>query len=294
MIRRLLIFLLILASPLLALRAQEAPDSPQEEAAVNDSLDREIARFARLDSLLTQFYATLERESIEAKNAEFDALIGSCRDSLTRQHVALAVFDHYRYSRLMGEEAVAVHVYDEWIEPGKVRMRSEFELFEAERFALENRKTLLGMQAPPVTLRTPCGAKRTIPAAGRPAVLFFYSPQCSKCRMETYALPAGLADVDFPLNFYAIDTDTDKRDFRSFRKALKTDNKYVKMIHLWDPKSESTLLLDYGVFSTPKVFVVWEDGEILGRRLEMDSLQEIIHYINILYGQKKEEKQEIR
>ncbi len=294
MIRRLLIFLLILASPLLALRAQEAPDSPQEEAAVNDSLDREIARFARLDSLLTQFYATLERESIEAKNAEFDALIGSCRDSLTRQHVALAVFDHYRYSRLMGEEAVAVHVYDEWIEPGKVRMRSEFELFEAERFALENRKTLLGMQAPPVTLRTPCGTKRTIPAAGRPAVLFFYSPQCSKCRMETYALPAVLADVDFPLNFYAIDTDTDKRDFRSFRKALKTDNKYVKMIHLWDPKSESTLLLDYGVFSTPKVFVVWEDGEILGRRLEMDSLQEIIHYINILYGQKKEEKQEIR
>lgn len=294
MIRRLLIFLLILVSPLLALRAQEAPDSPQEEAAVNDSLDREIARFARLDSLLTQFYATLERESIEAKNAEFDALIGSCRDSLTRQHVALAAFDHYRYSRLMGEEAVAVHVYDEWIEPGKVRMRSEFELFEAERFALENRKTLLGMQAPPVTLRTPCGTKRTIPAAGRPAVLFFYSPQCSKCRMETYALPAVLADVDFPLNFYAIDTDTDKRDFRSFRKALKTDNKYVKMIHLWDPKSESTLLLDYGVFSTPKVFVVWEDGEILGRRLEMDSLQQIIQYINILYGQEKEEKQEIR
>ena len=293
MMRRLLIFLLILGSPFLALRAQDLPDPPEDEAAIADSLDREAARYARLDSLLTQFYATLERESIEEKNAEFDALIGSCRDSLTRQHVALAIFDHYRYSRLMGEEAVAVHIFDEWIEPGKVRTRSEFELFEAERFALENRSTLLGMQAPQVTLRTPCGAKRTIPAADKPAVLFFYSPQCSKCRLETYALPAVLAEVDFPLNFYAIDTDTDKRDFRSFRKALKTDNRNVRMIHLWDPKSESNLLLDYGVFSTPKVFVVWE-GEILGRRLEMDSLQQIIQYINILYGQEKEEKQEIR
>ena len=76
--------------------------------------------------------------------------------------------------------------------------------------------------------------------------------------------------------------------FRAFRKALKTSNKQVKMIHLWDPKNDSTLLLDYGVFSTPKVFVVWE-GEILGRRLEMANLLEIIQYINMLYGQEKED-----
>ncbi len=284
---RLLILLLCLL-PALALHAQDLPDYAQEEQARLDSLDAEAARFAPLDSLLTQFYATLLREDTDVKNAEFDVLIGSCRDSLTRQHVALAVFDHYRFSRVMGEEAVAVHVYDAWIASGKVQPRSEFELFEAERFALENRKTLIGMPAPKVTLRTPCGAKRTIPDDGKPAVLFFYSPGCSKCRLETHALPAVLADVAFPLNFYAVDVDTDRRAFRSFRKALKTSNRQVKMIHLWDPDSESTLLIDYGVFSTPKVFVVWE-GEILGRRLEMDSLQEIIHYINLLYGQEKED-----
>ena len=286
--RRLLISLLLLTASALALRAQDIPDYAQHDQAVADSLDAEAARYAPLDSLLTQFYGALLYEQTEAKNAEFDALIDSCRDSLTRQHVALAVFDHYRYSRVMGEEAVAVHIYDEWIAPGKVQTRSEFELFDAERFALENRKTLLGMPAPQITLRTPCGGKRTLPPADRAAVLFFYSPGCSKCRLETYALPAVLADVEFPLDFYAIDVDTDRRDWRAFRKALKTSNRNVKMIHLWDPKSESTLLLDYGVFSTPKVFVVWE-GKILGRRLEMDSLQEIIHYINLLYGQEKED-----
>ncbi len=286
--RRLLISMLLLTASALALRAQGIPDYAQHDQAVADSLDAEAARYAPLDSLLTQFYGALLYEQTDAKNAEFDALIDSCRDSLTRQHVALAVFDHYRYSRVMGEEAVAVHIYDEWIAPGKVQTRSEFELFDAERFALENRKTLLGMPAPQITLRTPCGGKRTLPPADRAAVLFFYSPGCSKCRLETYALPAVLADVEFPLDFYAIDVDTDRRDWRAFRKALKTSNRNVKMIHLWDPKSESTLLLDYGVFSTPKVFVVWQ-GEILGRRLEMDSLQEIIHYINLLYGQEKED-----
>ena len=247
-------------------------------------------RYAPLDSLLTQFYGALEREEVSVKNSEFDALIGSCTDSLMRQHVALSVFDHYRYSRVMGEEAVALHVYDAWIASGKVRTRSEFEMFEAERFALENRKTLIGMQAPQVTLRTPCGGRRTVPVPGdRPAVLFFYSPHCAKCRLETHALPAVLAEVDFPMDFYAINVDTDRKDFRAFRKAIGTPNKNVRITHLWDPKSESTLLLDYGVFSTPKVFVVWKDGEILGRRLEMENLQEIIRYINMLYGQEKEE-----
>ena len=245
-------------------------------------------RYAPLDSLLTQFYGALLREDTAVKNAEFDALIDSCRDSLTRQHVALSIFDHYRYSRVMGEEAVAVHIFDEWIATGRVVPHSEFEMFEAERFALENRSTLIGMPAPKLTLRKPCGGRVNLPADDNPAVLFFYSPGCSKCRLETYALPTVLADVEFPLNFYAINVDKDRKAFKAFRKALKTDNKLVKMIHLWDPKDESTLLLDYGVFSTPKVFVVWE-GEILGRRLEMDSLQEIIHYINMLYGQEKED-----
>ena len=277
MIRRLLILLLALPACCLTLRAQEAADSLKD------------ARFAPLDSLLTQFYGALEHEETAVKNTEFDVLIGSCRDSLTRQHVALSVFDHYRYSRVMGEEAVALHVYDEWIASGKVQPRSEFELFEAERFAMENRKTQIGMRAPQITLRTPGGIRKRIPAEGRPAVLFFYSPNCSKCRLETYALPAVLAQVRFPLNFYAVDVDADRREFRRFRKALGGSGEFVKMIHLWDPKSESSLLLDYGVFSTPKIFVAWEDGEILGRRLELDSLQEIIRYINLLYGQEKEE-----
>ena len=251
-----------------------------------DSL--EAARYAPLDSLLTQFYGALLYDDIETKNAEFDNLIASCTDSLMRQHVALTVFDHYRYSRVMGEEAVAVHLYDEWIATGKVQPRSEFELFEAERFSLEHRSTLIGMRAPQLTLRTPCGGRRTIPVDDRACVLMFYSPECSKCRLEAIALPSVLDKVEFPMNFYAIDVDADKRAFKAFRKSLKTKNKKVKMIHLWDPESETTLLLDYGVFSTPKIFVVWE-GEILGRRLEMDSLQEIIQYINMLSGQEKEE-----
>ena len=77
--------------------------------------DDEPYRYGALDSLLTQFYVSLEPESVEVKNKEFDGLIGVCTDSLTRQHVALRILNHYMHARVMGEEAVAIHIFDEWL-----------------------------------------------------------------------------------------------------------------------------------------------------------------------------------
>ena len=112
-------------------------------AAQTDTLDLE--RYAGLDSLLTQFYTSLERESIEVKNAEFDHLISTCQDSLTRQHVTLRIFDHYRHSRLMGEEAVAIHIYDTWLATHLVHTGTDIELMDAQ------------MTAPKVRLLKPHG-----------------------------------------------------------------------------------------------------------------------------------------
>lgn len=252
---------------------------------VADSLDR----YAGLDSLLTQFYTTLERAETEEKNSEFDNLIELCRDSLTRQHVTLAIFDHYSHSRVMGEEAVAIHIYDEWIKNGRVKTRSEFEDMEKEIFAEFNRNSLIGMIAPPVKLYKPCGGCLTIPEKGKPAILFFYATDCMKCRLELAELPKILDNIPFKVNFYAINTSTDRKDWNAVRRNLKTSNRNVAVKHLWDPEIDSGYQKLYGVTGTPKIFVVLEDGEIFGRRLELDNLQEIINYISIVYG-KKEEK----
>ena len=43
----------------------------------------------------------------------------------------------------------------------------------------------------------------------------------------------------------------------------------------------------YGVVATPKLFFILDDGEIFGRRLEVDNLQQIISIVNSYYGQKE-------
>ncbi|HBH20638.1 MAG TPA: hypothetical protein DDX33_01080 [Rikenellaceae bacterium] len=243
--------------------------------------DTQVYRYDGLDSLLTQFYVALEPESIDVKNREFDGLISTCTDSLTRQHVTLRVLNHYMHARVMGEEAVAIHIFDEWLKSGKVEATSEFEYMEAEMFANCNRRSLIGMTAEKIDLLKPSGRKMTIPEDGKIAVLFFYDTSCAKCRLETMVLPEVLSEVDFPMNFYAVYVSDNKRDWKAFRRNFKIKNKNVRMVHLWDPEMDSGYHLAYGVTGTPRMFVVWSDGEIIGRRLEVENLKEIINYIKI-------------
>lgn len=258
---------------------------PNARAQVSDSL----TRFARLDTLLVKFYSALEREENGRKAGEFDYLIESCRDSLTRQHVAMEIFDHYSlHNRVMGEESVAIHLYDEWIANGKVKPRDEFEQMNVELFVNFNRNSMVGMQAPRITMSRPCGGRLSMPETGRVAVLFFYDTGCAKCRLESQVMPSVMNKVEFPVNFYAIYTGTDRKQWRGFRRSFRFSNKNVRLIHLWDPEIDSDYQRMYGVTGTPRLFVLFEDGEILGRKLEVDNLPQIFHYIGIGYGKTEE------
>lgn len=246
-----------------------------------DSL--EFERYRGLDSLLTQFYYTLEREDPEVKSVEFDGLIETCKDSLTRQHVTLQIFVHYRFSRLMGDETVAVHIFDNWLASGRVKTRSEFEMMDAELFANFNRQSLIGMDAPRIELLKPCGGKRAIPSEGRISVLFFYDTSCAKCRLETQVLPTIVKEVDFPFDFYAIYVGTERRDWNAFRRNFRLNNKNIRLIHLWDPEIDSGYQKAYGVTGTPRLFVVEPDGVIIGRRLEMTNLMEMFPLLRAVW-----------
>ena len=241
--------------------------------------------FAKLDTMLTRYTAAIERESVDVKKAESDFLISSVQDSLTTQHIALWLYDHYKDSPLMGDEAVAIHIYDNWFKTGTIKMRSEFERFDAELFTTFNRSTLLGMKAPEVALRKPCGGKVTIPQDGTYSILYFYDTSCAKCKLESQLMPSILKEITFPTKMYAVYCGQNKKEWRQFRCKFKVRNKNVKIVHAWDPEIETDYLKLYGVISTPRLYFADVDGEILGRRLELESLEEIIHYICDYYGQ---------
>ena len=233
-------------------------------------------RFAALDSMMVQYLSAIQGSGPEDKMRESDFMIGAAADTAVRRHVALKLFDHYKEAPVMGDEAVAIHIYDRWFASGDIKMRSEFDEMDAKLFADFNRNSLIGMKAPVISLRKPCGGRMTIPQEGSCVILWFHDTSCGKCKLEAKVLPSVLEKADFPIVFYAVYAGQSKKEWRIFRRNFRLENKRIKLVHLWDPEIESDYLSLYGVISTPKLYMTAPDGRIIGRRLEPESLARLL------------------
>ena len=110
------------ASPFLC----EKGSAAVHRAAADSVLTAEVKKM--LGEGLEEYFRALETESVEVKKQESDFIIGECKLDEVRQFTALKVYSHFMESPVMGDEAVAIHVYDKWFASGKVKMESEVEM----------------------------------------------------------------------------------------------------------------------------------------------------------------------
>ena len=246
--------------------------------ALSGFAQTDSAKLAALDGRLAEYFALLEYQDVSVKIEECDTLISSAKDSSVRRHIALKAYGHYLDSRLMGDEAVAVHLADRWFISGKIRMGSATDLMNARIFADFNRSSLIGKQAPVATFVGPQGDSVTL--GGPPdslSVLFFYDTDCAKCKLESMMLKALLEEKNYPVRLYAIYTGCDPESWASWRGTrFSLDADRTSVVNLWDPEVSSDYQMKYGVLSTPQMLLVSRDGTILGRRLDTEALRPLL------------------
>lgn len=247
----------------------------------------DTTRFGALGAKLDEYFIALEGESVDVQVQEVNFIIESCRDEEVRQWVALYVYDHYLNSRIMGEEAVALNVAQEWFLSGKVPMKSDFDLMNTRIFVEFNKSSQIGMDAPVLVMKDFNEQPVTVPAKGAYSLLYFYDTSCSSCRLESARLKGFLEQNGFPLEFFAIYTGSDEASWARYRmKDLAVEGAH----HLWDPEVDSDFQMKYGVLETPQMLLVGPDGKILGRKLDTSALGVLLsregHTEEYVYGDK--------
>ena len=223
--------------------------------------------YPQLGEKLDQYFMALAGEPVQVQAQECDFLIESCQDSLVKQYTALKIYDHYLKSKILGDDAVAVHVARKWFLSGAVKMKSAEDAFHAQLFVQFNESSLIGMQAPQVSLRTPEGSALTLPSAEAYSVLYFYDTGCATCKLETPRLQQLAASGKYPFTVYAIYVGGSAEEWAAWRKE------HEGFTHLWDPEMESDWQMLYGVLQTPKMFLVNPQGIIVGRGLDTPALE---------------------
>ena len=251
-----------------------------------------------LTAKLYEYFDAMKHEPVQVQMNECDFLIESTSDSLLKSHVARTIYDYYSKSPVMGTEAVAIHVYDQWYKPGLVKMSSDMELLGAQIFAEFNRLSQIGCKAPQLTMEASDGSLVQLfspeDAQKRFRVLYFYDADCSNCKIQSILLSNVLGTESFPVEFYAIYTGDNRESWMKYiSERFDIPNSSAKIFHLWDPEIDSDFQRKYGILQTPRMFLVAPDGVIAGRGLDAYALSQMLHQVfdpvNLEYGSKESE-----
>lgn len=239
-----------------------------------DSQQIDSTRMAELDKMLDTYFAAMATEDIKTKNAEVDFLISSCEDESIRQHVALYCYTHYLESKLMGDEAVAIHLTDTWFVPGKIAMIGEMDLLNAMVYAEFNRQSQIGENAPELSVQTLEGDTVSLLGKGsrRLSILYFYDTGCAKCKLETPLLVRALNNSDYPIDLIAFCTGANKELWKEYSEKFDISVENTRVINCWDPERTSDFERKYGVLQTPRMLLIGRDGRIIGRGLDTEAL----------------------
>ena len=196
-------------------------------------------------------------------------------------HVAGMFFDYFSDCPVMGSEAVAVHIADAYFLNGKLKWPDEDSSPALFTFAEFNRSSLLGKSAPDLVMDDINGSVVDVRAIRAPLkVLYFYDVSCSTCARQTPLLVELLNayEGDSEIAFFAIYTQSERSEWESYVKDHfdNIDNPKVTVYNIWDPELESNFQMNYGVLTTPAMFLLNSENTITGRKLDSEALGRLI------------------
>lgn len=250
-----------------------------------------------LSKQLKNYLDAIKYRSTKSKKFEVDFLIGTCKDSLVKQQTALKIYSYYLNSKIMGDEAVAIHVIDKYFATGKIKMMNTSDYIMAKVYADFNRSSLIGLRAPDLSLSTPDDQLvKIFPSnyGNRYKIMYFYDSGCLRCKAETPLLKHFLEKNDYPVDVYLIYSGANKEDWKKYRDVYfnfnntksESDNiesgavlKNTKIYHFYDPDLNSDYQRKYGVMQVPMMYLINPGDIIEGRNLETAALSVMLKNI---------------
>lgn len=274
LILQLLLSAAFLLTAALAASAQTAVETPAADtAAAGKGLSQED-----INLVMSVFDGQQPYELI----SRADAFINTGKTPEETARIAWYIYNYYRSSNIMGYDEIAIYIADSYFLNKRYTLPDESAMMEMRLFAETNRNSLIGMKAPSLTLQDPAGTEIRIPDGDQDySVLYFYDDECPGCVRTTPALMQYMIRNSAGINFtiYMVYTRNDRERWMDYiQKAVQpfTLPANVRTVHLWDPDMTSDFVTKYGVISTPKLFLLDRNGNIIGRELTPTALGQLV------------------
>ena len=214
-------------------------------------------------------------------------LIGNIIDGLSAPDnlfMARAAYDYFINPSYMGQERVGVAIAEKYLLGKFKNTLPDEERYSISSYIMLIKPSLVGNRMPELPLYDIKGNPLAVEKIKGFKILYFYTPTCSSCKVETPRLSAFLRDYKgLKINFIAVFSEVPDEDLKECVAEWKAytdkwfsfNNQYVDVYNLWDPQLSSSFPLNYGVISTPQIYFIDRKNIILGRSLKTPQLKEL-------------------
>ena len=194
----------------------------------------------------------------------------------TYQYYLSQMINEYAASKIVGHDAVYVHIAENYYGAGKAPWVDSVNLKKIVDDALKLKPTLIGMPAPDFTAYNYEGDEVSLGSIDADyRVLFFWKPECSFC---TKAVPIV---KEFYQNYkekgveiISICTKLGK-DYNKCWEGIEAKD-MGEFINLGDQYQRSKILKKYNAVQTPKFFIIDREDTIIMKGIGAEQLDEVM------------------
>jgi len=303
----------LIGSFLKAMQEIKIPDPPKDEEGNIDSTfryryyrrhyfdnfdvsDARLLRTPIYKNKIMQYINYVVPQIPDTLIKETDYLIEQSRttDELFR-FMLITLFNHFAKSKIMGMDAVYIHIADKYYIPEATWSTDDF--IEKLKERVEAQKpTLLGNKAPNIEMiqipkkhflqaKNDTAAKHNVYVGSRINlhdikadyyILYFWEYDCGHCKKATpklYKIYDTLKDDNVAvIAFHMLFGKEGKANWINFVNK----HELYDWINVWNPYSYA-FKQQYDIRSSPVVFVLDKNHEIIGKRIGVEQAAEIIH-----------------
>jgi thiol-disulfide isomerase/thioredoxin len=235
-----------------------------------DLNDERLLRTPLLYARLDAFFSSVLIQAPDTINKEIDKLIKKCSGNhKVFQFISVYLFNHFRESEIMGQDAVMVKIADDIYLSGKADWVSKEFKDDLRKQIDLMRPNLIGKKAENLVMDSYNGIFVSLYDVEKDfTVLYFWEPNCGHCQEATPKLKVYYdKPKDYSLEVFAVCTTSERAKWTKYIE----DNK-LTWINGWDPKRSSHFDYYYNIQSTPTVYILDKNKKIIAKKLGVEEI----------------------
>jgi len=257
-----------------------------------DFTDERYVRTPIYHNKLEYYITKLTPQIPDSINKAADVIIGKAKasDELFKYTVHY-ITNHYEKSKIMGMDAVFVHMAENYYMKGNAFWVDSNNLSKISERAMTLKPLLLNKVAPNVILPDAYGKWYNLHEVdANYTVLYFWDSGCGHCKKATPKLKEFYSEnkVKLKLEVFAVGTELETKEWQEY--VEKNELPWINVSdtpeinkNAYDYLQKGLTTLNslnfrdiYDIYSTPVVFILDKDKKIIGKRIGVEQIGDFI------------------